>query len=39
MIFVPSVDGRSRCPEEFTSAQDCAVGANVLARILRELAY
>lgn len=39
MIFVPSVDGRSHCPEEFTSAQDCAVGASVLAGTLRELAY
>ncbi|HYH32060.1 MAG TPA: Zn-dependent hydrolase [Pseudonocardia sp.] len=39
MLFVPSVDGRSHCPEEFTSARDCAVGASVLASTLRELAY
>ena len=39
MVFVPSVDGRSHCPEEYTSAQDCAVGASVLARTLQELAY
>jgi allantoate deiminase len=39
MIFVPSVEGRSHCPEEYTSAEDCAVGASVLASTLRELAY
>jgi allantoate deiminase len=39
MIFVPSVEGRSHCPEEYTSAGDCAVGASVLASTLRELAY
>lgn len=39
MVFVPSVDGRSHCPEEFTPADDCAVGASVLASTLRELAY
>jgi allantoate deiminase len=39
MIFVPSVDGRSHCPQEYTEAPDCAVGAAVLAGTLRELAY
>ncbi|GAB2963647.1 Zn-dependent hydrolase [Amycolatopsis acidiphila] len=39
MIFVPSVDGRSHCPEEYTAPEDCAVGASVLAGTLRELAY
>lgn len=39
MIFVPSVDGRSHCPEEFTSAEDCARGASVLATSLHHLAY
>jgi len=32
MIFVPSVDGISHSPKEFTSAQDMANGANVLLK-------
>lgn len=32
MIFVPSVNGVSHSPKEFTSAQDMANGANVLYR-------
>ncbi len=32
MIFVPSVDGISHSPREFTSAEDMANGANVLLR-------
>jgi N-carbamoyl-L-amino-acid hydrolase len=32
MIFVPSVDGISHSPREFTSAQDMANGASVLLR-------
>lgn len=39
MVFVPSVDGRSHCPEEFTPAEDCARGATVLATALHHLAY
>jgi N-carbamoyl-L-amino-acid hydrolase len=30
MIFVPSVDGISHSPKEFTRWEDCANGANVL---------
>jgi beta-ureidopropionase / N-carbamoyl-L-amino-acid hydrolase len=30
MIFVPSVDGISHSPKEFTRLEDCANGANVL---------
>lgn len=30
MIFVPSVDGISHSPQEFTSAEDMANGASVL---------
>lgn len=37
MIFVPSVDGRSHCPEELTSAEDIARGAHVLASTLHHL--
>jgi N-carbamoyl-L-amino-acid hydrolase len=32
MIFVPSVDGISHSPKEFTSTEDMANGANVLLR-------
>ena len=32
MIFVPSVNGVSHSPKEFTSAQDMANGASVLYR-------
>jgi beta-ureidopropionase / N-carbamoyl-L-amino-acid hydrolase len=30
MIFVPSVDGASHAPREFTKWEDCMNGANVL---------
>jgi acetylornithine deacetylase/succinyl-diaminopimelate desuccinylase-like protein len=30
MIFVPSVDGASHSPREFTEWPDCVNGANVL---------
>ena len=30
MIFVPSVDGRSHCPEEFTDFADIMPGISVL---------
>jgi len=39
MIFVPSIDGRSHCPDEATAAEDVILGARVLATALRELAY
>jgi beta-ureidopropionase / N-carbamoyl-L-amino-acid hydrolase len=34
MIFVPSVDGVSHAPEEFSTPKDCANGANVLLNLL-----
>jgi N-carbamoyl-L-amino-acid hydrolase len=34
MIFVPSQDGRSHCPEEFTTMDDIAAGTHVLAATL-----
>ena len=34
MIFVPSMAGISHSPEEYTSPQDCANGANVLLNAL-----
>ena len=34
MIFVPSVDGISHSPKEFTSPQDMANGASVLLRTI-----
>ena len=39
MLFVPSIAGRSHCPEEATSAEDVILGTRVLATALRELAY
>ncbi len=38
MIFVPSIDGRSHCPEEKTSWTDVENGANVLLDTLIRLA-
>ena len=37
MIFVPSKDGISHSPKEFTSAEDMANGANVLLRTILAL--
>jgi N-carbamoyl-L-amino-acid hydrolase len=37
MIFVPSVAGVSHAVDEYTSPQQCAVGANVLLHTLLEL--
>jgi allantoate deiminase len=39
MVFVPSIGGRSHCPEEATAAEDVVVGTRVLATALRDLAY
>jgi allantoate deiminase len=39
MVFVPSVEGRSHTPAEYTSPADCARGASVLATALHRLAY
>lgn len=39
MLFVPSVEGRSHCKEEFTRPEDCVRGATVLATALHRLAY
>jgi N-carbamoyl-L-amino-acid hydrolase len=38
MIFVPSVRGVSHNVEEYTAPEDLAAGANVLLRLVRELA-
>jgi len=37
MVFVPSRDGRSHCPEEYTEPGDLAIGAQVLAATLARL--
>ncbi len=34
MIFVPSRDGRSHCPEEWTDMQDIALGVQALTQAL-----
>lgn len=39
MLFVPSVDGRSHCPDEHTRPDDIHRGASVLAETLYRLAY
>jgi len=38
-LFVPSRDGISHAPEEFTSAEELAAGAAVLATARRALAW
>ena len=38
MIYVPSQGGRSHCPEEYTSCEDIARGADLLCQALLELA-
>jgi len=37
MIFVPSVDGISHSPKEFTRWEDCANGANVLLQTILQI--
>jgi allantoate deiminase len=39
MLFVPSIGGRSHCPEEATKPADIELGTRVLARSLELLAY
>ena len=39
MLFVPSIGGRSHCPEESTSPEHLELGTKVLARALELLAY
>jgi len=34
MIFVPSVNGVSHAPEEYSTPEDCANGAQVLLNLL-----
>ena len=39
MLFVPSKDGRSHTPEEFTTIEHAVMGIGVLAAGLYQLAY
>jgi len=39
MLFVPSIGGRSHCPEEATSPEHLELGTTVLAKALELLAY
>jgi acetylornithine deacetylase/succinyl-diaminopimelate desuccinylase-like protein len=39
MIFVPSVEGASHSPREFTRWEDCVNGANVLLQTVLRLAH
>jgi allantoate deiminase len=38
MIFIPSVGGKSHCPEEYTSEKDIQAGCNLLLNVVRDLA-
>jgi len=38
MVFVPSKDGRSHVPEEWTDYADLQKGIEVVCRTIRELA-
>ena len=37
MLFVPSRDGLSHCPEEWTSMEDIAIGARALGESIRDI--
>jgi N-carbamoyl-L-amino-acid hydrolase len=37
MIFIPCLDGRSHCPQEWASKEQVAAGTRVLAETLRAL--
>jgi N-carbamoyl-L-amino-acid hydrolase len=37
MIFVPSINGISHSPDEFTPPDDLVTGANVLLRVVSNL--
>lgn len=39
MLFVPSIGGRSHCPEEATKPEHLELGTNVLKRALQIIAY
>jgi allantoate deiminase len=39
MLFVPSIGGRSHCPEEATSPEHLELGTTVLMKALELLAY
>ena len=39
MLFVPSIGGRSHCPEESTSPEHLELGTNVLRQALQIIAY
>ena len=39
MIFIPSHNGISHSPDEFTSKEDLASGTEVMTQVLYHLAY
>ena len=39
MIFVPSKDGVSHAPEEYTAPKEAVHGVRLLSESLRDLAY
>ena len=38
MLFIPSRDGRSHCPQEFSRIEDIVLGCEVLLDTVAELA-
>ncbi|KIL49610.1 hypothetical protein KP78_10780 [Jeotgalibacillus soli] len=36
MIFVPSVNGKSHSPEEWTTLDDCVIGVKVLSEVIKK---
>lgn len=38
MIFIPSIGGKSHCPEEFTEERDIKAGCDLLLNVVKELA-
>jgi len=38
MLFIPSIGGKSHCPEEHTNDQDIKAGCNLLLSVVHALA-
>jgi allantoate deiminase len=34
MIFIPSIKGKSHCPEEFTKVEDIKAGCQLLLKVV-----
>ncbi|WP_175631933.1 hypothetical protein [Virgibacillus siamensis] len=38
MIFIPSIGGKSHCPEEYTREEDIKTGGDLLLHVVERLA-